>query len=73
MSEDVAHLPLLHPKRDKVMRHILLDHLRRDLMYVKFDELELTQLQPLRDEVDALKWALYLRKGNLVDSVRSQA
>lgn len=43
----------LDPRTDKWMRVILLDHLKRDLMYIKFDDLDLKYLQLLRNEVAA--------------------
>lgn len=43
----------LDPRTDKWMRVLLLDHLKRDLMYVKFEALDLVHFQPLRDEVEA--------------------
>lgn len=43
----------MDPRTDKIARHILLGHLKRDLMYIKFNELQLVHLQALRDEVTA--------------------
>lgn len=42
----------MNPRTDMVYRDIILDHLRRKLMYVKFDMLDLEFLEPLRAEVD---------------------
>ena len=41
-------------KTDSIMRSIELDHLRRKLMYVGYDDLGLVNLKPLRMEI-ALK------------------
>lgn len=52
MSEQPRHYGFLSPKRDRVMRMLILDHLRRDLKYVEFENLDLNFLEPLRKEVD---------------------
>lgn len=43
----------MDPRTDRVARWIYLDDLRRKLRYIKYDELDLEHLQPLRDEVEA--------------------
>jgi hypothetical protein len=60
----------LDPRTDKVMRMILLDKLFGHLLYVKLDELELENLNPLRDEVltELRKIAPEARKGNTYES-----